>query len=264
MTLAIDVARDWDGLLPRWGRLMLFAAVVAAHALAFVSIRTGVEEIPLPTIPIDFTPLPEPAPPPAAEEPPPPPDVSPPPEPETPPIADDEPPPPRADPPPPPPVEDPVTPPPLDPTPAPPPKIEQKPAPRPPKPKIARRPRPAPTRAAMPRAVSTRPNTPSAAPGPATSEAAAASSANYAATVAAELNRHRFYPEAARAAGLSGAVGVAFTIGPSGHATSIGITHSSGVAALDSAARQSVASIHVPAPPGGIFRTATTIRFTLR
>jgi protein TonB len=90
------------------------------------------------------------------------------------------------------------------------------------------------------------------------------STAGYAALVAAELNRHKAYPEAARASGASGSVGVAFTIGPSGHATGIAVTSSSGNAALDSAARQAVASIRVPPPPGGLFRTATTIRFSLR
>ncbi len=90
------------------------------------------------------------------------------------------------------------------------------------------------------------------------------STASYAALVAGELNRHKAYPESARAAGASGSVGVAFTIGPSGHATSIAVTSSSGNAALDSAARQAVASIRAPPPPGGVFHTATTLRFSLR
>lgn len=94
--------------------------------------------------------------------------------------------------------------------------------------------------------------------------APAISAASYAAMVAGELNRHKSYPEAARASGTGGSVGIAFTIGPSGSASAISITSSSGSAVLDSAARQAVASIRVPPPPGGIFRTATTIRFSLR
>ena len=89
------------------------------------------------------------------------------------------------------------------------------------------------------------------------------SRANYAGLLMAELNRHRFYPAAARAAGATGAVGVAFTIGPSGRVASQSITQSSGFAALDSAARTILASIHAPPPPGGSFFVTTMIRFHL-
>lgn len=87
------------------------------------------------------------------------------------------------------------------------------------------------------------------------------SNAAYAARVAAEINRHKFYPGAA---GADGSVGVAFSIGPSGVVISHSIINSSGNRALDAAAGQIVASSHPPPPPGGRFRGATTIHFNLQ
>ena len=63
------------------------------------------------------------------------------------------------------------------------------------------------------------------------------STASFAGLVIAELNRRKFFPAAARQAGATGAVGVAFTIGPSGRVISQSITRSSGNGALDGAAR---------------------------
>jgi protein TonB len=91
--------------------------------------------------------------------------------------------------------------------------------------------------------------------------ATAMSPAAYAGLLAAEIRRHTFYPSAARAAGVTGAVGVAFTIGPSGRVVSQSITSSSGNPVLDSAARTTLSSIHTPPPPGGRFSTSTNIRF---
>ena len=65
------------------------------------------------------------------------------------------------------------------------------------------------------------------------------SQASYAGLLAAELRRHTFYPAAARAAGVSGSVGVVFTVGPSGRVISQSVTRSSGNAALDGAAHGS-------------------------
>jgi protein TonB len=90
------------------------------------------------------------------------------------------------------------------------------------------------------------------------------SQANFAGLVVAQLNRHKFYPAAARAAGISGSVGVAFTIGPSGRVVSQSVTRSSGNGALDSAARVILSSIHTPPPPGGRFSTRTNINFQRR
>ena len=59
----------------------------------------------------------------------------------------------------------------------------------------------------------------------------------------------------------TGAVGVAFTIGPSGRVISQSITRSSGNPVLDAAARTTLSSVHTPPPPGGRFSTSTNIRF---
>jgi periplasmic protein TonB len=87
------------------------------------------------------------------------------------------------------------------------------------------------------------------------------SNAAYAALVAAEINRHKFYPAAARASGAVGSVGVAFSIGSSGAIKSHAITRSSGNSALDAAAGHMLAFSHPPPPPGGAFHGSTTIHF---
>lgn len=86
----------------------------------------------------------------------------------------------------------------------------------------------------------------------------------YAAIVNAEINRHRFYPETARAGGVTGRVVVEFTIGGLGTATRVAIAATSGNAALDEAARQAVRAIRVPPPPGGAFSARKTFDFSLR
>ncbi len=91
--------------------------------------------------------------------------------------------------------------------------------------------------------------------------ASAMSPAAYAGLLAAEIRRHTFYPSAARASGAIGVVGVAFTIGPSGRLAALSITRSSGNPVLDSAARTTLRAIHTPPPPGGRFSTSTNIRF---
>lgn len=87
------------------------------------------------------------------------------------------------------------------------------------------------------------------------------SPASYAGLLAAEIRRHTFYPAAARASGATGAVGVAFTVGPSGRIVSQSITSSSGNPTLDAAARTTLSAIRMPPPPGGRFSTSTNIRF---
>ena len=88
-----------------------------------------------------------------------------------------------------------------------------------------------------------------------------ASRASYAALVVAEIQAHRYYPESARAHGVQGAVGVAFTIGTSGRVASASVVRPSGSAELNDAARAIVRSIAPPPPPGGSFSASTTIRF---
>jgi protein TonB len=89
------------------------------------------------------------------------------------------------------------------------------------------------------------------------------SRASFAGLVSAELNRHKFYPAAARSSGVTGSVGVAFTIGPSGRIVSQSVTRSSGSGVLDGAAHAIMSSIHTPPPPGGRFSTSTVIQFHL-
>jgi protein TonB len=87
------------------------------------------------------------------------------------------------------------------------------------------------------------------------------SRADYAVLVVAQIQAHRFYPEAARARSEEGAVAASFSIGASVRVSSAAIIRSSGLVDLDSAARQIVRSISPPPPPGGFFSASTTIRF---
>lgn len=89
------------------------------------------------------------------------------------------------------------------------------------------------------------------------------SNASYAALVAAEINRHKFYPAAARAVGARGSVGVVFSVGASGAIVAYSVTRSSGNSALDAAASHMLAAAHPSPPPGGSFRGATTIHFNI-
>lgn len=86
-------------------------------------------------------------------------------------------------------------------------------------------------------------------------------SANYRSLVAAELNRRKFYPAAARSSGARGVVLVNFTVGSSGHVTQHSIARSSGQPALDQAVHQMMASVSLPPPPGGVFRASVPIHF---
>ncbi len=95
-------------------------------------------------------------------------------------------------------------------------------------------------------------------------ETTVASRAAYASLLAAELNRHKLYPSSARAAGVTGSVGVAFTIGAAGGVVEHRITRSSGSAALDGAVEAMMAAVQAPPPPGGSFHTSTIVNFTLR
>jgi periplasmic protein TonB len=89
-------------------------------------------------------------------------------------------------------------------------------------------------------------------------------SANYRSIVAAELNRRKFYPPSAKAAGIEGVVVVTFTVGAGGRVANHTITRSSGVSELDRAVHQMMAAVSVPPPPGGRFRATVPIRFDLQ
>ena len=89
------------------------------------------------------------------------------------------------------------------------------------------------------------------------------SAASYGALLSAEIARHKIYPEGARHAGVTGTVGVALMVGPSGRIVSHAITQSSGNAELDGAVHAMMAAVQAPPPPGGSFRTHVNIPFEL-
>jgi periplasmic protein TonB len=89
------------------------------------------------------------------------------------------------------------------------------------------------------------------------------SNAAYAALVSAEINRHKHYPASARENGSGGAVGVVFSIGPSGAIVSHMIIRSSGNSAIDATVHQMMTSSHPQPPSGGHFRGSVSISFNL-
>jgi protein TonB len=94
--------------------------------------------------------------------------------------------------------------------------------------------------------------------------ASAAARASYASLLSAELNRRKIYPYSARAAGVTGSVGLAFSVGAAGEVVSHAITRSSGSAALDGAVEAMVAAVRAPPPPGGSFHASTTVNFSIQ
>ena len=93
------------------------------------------------------------------------------------------------------------------------------------------------------------------------SAASAALQSGYISEITSAIRSRLFYPEAARARGAKGVVGVAFSIGASGELTSFAITRSSGDEALDAAARTLVHSVRFPPPPGGSVHVATSFNY---
>jgi protein TonB len=87
--------------------------------------------------------------------------------------------------------------------------------------------------------------------------------ASYAGRVSAELRRHRHYPAAARAEGITGTVVVRFIIGAAGRVTTHAIVASSGHPILDRAVHRMMTAVSLPPPPGGVFRSTVPIRFDL-
>jgi protein TonB len=87
---------------------------------------------------------------------------------------------------------------------------------------------------------------------------------SYGALISAELNRHKFYPAAARERGERGSVGAVFTVGSSGSIVSHAITRSSGSAALDDVVHAMMAAAQGLPPPGGSFHGAIVVNFNLR
>jgi protein TonB len=88
------------------------------------------------------------------------------------------------------------------------------------------------------------------------------SQASYAGLVSGEIKRHR-YLAAVRAAGITGSVGLTFTIGPAGRVIRQSVTRSSGNGALDGAARAIISAIHPPPPPNGSFSSTIVLKFNM-
>ena len=105
-------------------------------------------------------------------------------------------------------------------------------------------------------------NKPAVLPGLKAEEVAAAR-ASYGAIVMAKINAAKFYPTAARSSGVTGIVGVQFTINALGHMVSAHVIHSSGHDILDQTALDILRSLELPAPPAGSFSANTNIKFTL-
>jgi protein TonB len=87
---------------------------------------------------------------------------------------------------------------------------------------------------------------------------------DYGSLLSAEITRHKIYPAAARAAGVTGSVVVVLVVGPSGRIVSHTIARSSGSAVLDGEVDAMMAAVQAPPPPGGTFRGGLTINFNLQ
>jgi protein TonB len=94
--------------------------------------------------------------------------------------------------------------------------------------------------------------------------ASAASQSAYISEISGAIRSRMFYPEAARARGARGVVGVAFTIESSGAVAAFAITRPSGDHDLDAAARTLVQSSHFPPPPDGPVHIATSFNYVPR
>jgi periplasmic protein TonB len=90
-----------------------------------------------------------------------------------------------------------------------------------------------------------------------------AARASYAALVSAEINRHKFYPVAARDRGETGSVVMALVVGPAGSIVSHALRRSSGSTALDAAAVVMLEASRAPPPPGGRYSGSIHINFAI-
>ncbi len=82
--------------------------------------------------------------------------------------------------------------------------------------------------------------------------------------LAAWLAEHKRYPDAARAKGQQGAVGVAFTVARDGRVAAVRIDKASGVAALDRSVIEMLEDKHVPPFSDGMTEAQTSVRVTIR
>jgi len=84
--------------------------------------------------------------------------------------------------------------------------------------------------------------------------------ANYRSVVLSRINAKKSAIAARLTSGAAGTVHITFSIGPSGNVSRSVIARSSGNAAIDAAARATMAGITFPPPPGGRFTATVPIR----
>jgi len=84
------------------------------------------------------------------------------------------------------------------------------------------------------------------------------------AALVAWLDAHRIYPESARLRGEQGAVGVRFSLAPSGDVKEADVQRGSGSETLDDAALSMLRGAHLPAPPAGMDAQRLTVSVSIR
>ncbi len=133
-----------------------------------------------------------------------------------------------------------------------------------PKPATARPVRPAPAAAPAPSV----PSGPAIqAPGPqaaAPPNVSAAADPGWRAALGNWIAAHKRYPERARQRGDEGTVGIRFTVDPAGRVLDVAVTHSSGSALLDDAAREMLAGQRVPAFPPAMTLAQVAVPVNIR
>ena len=110
-------------------------------------------------------------------------------------------------------------------------------------------------------------DSPAASPPPAAmiqAQSAAQAANAWQARLAAWLQAHKHYPEAARDMDEEGDVDIRFTVAPDGRVTAVSVVQGSGVPALDDAALAMLEDATVPALPPAIAQAAITITVELR
>lgn len=78
------------------------------------------------------------------------------------------------------------------------------------------------------------------------------------------LAAHKRYPERARQRGDEGTVGIRFTVDPAGRVLDVAVTHSSGSALLDDAAREMLAGQRVPPFPPAMTLAQVAVPVNIR
>ena len=95
------------------------------------------------------------------------------------------------------------------------------------------------------------------------SAASAAATATWQSALAAWLQAHKAYPEAARERRQEGAVSLRFVVARDGRVINVAVTHGSGVEVLDSAAFAMLRDAHVPPLPTAMPQAEMTVTMAL-